>query len=157
VPFLLHRNPRARLAAVTVSYYRLAERDRLASLRAFGEALGSVLREAGDPVLCVASSDMSHVGESFSHLPPPGQTANDYAHSQDRLALDAYLALDPGRFFRAIHEHGITMCGWAPALVALCAALARGARKAELVRYATSAETSGDVDHVVGYAGVLIS
>jgi len=32
-----------------------------------------------------------------------------------------------------------------------------GATKAELVKYATSADISLDYDHVVGYAGIIVS
>ncbi|PYV11861.1 MAG: AmmeMemoRadiSam system protein B, partial [Acidobacteria bacterium] len=32
-----------------------------------------------------------------------------------------------------------------------------GAREAELVKYATSADSSGDRSAVVGYAGIIIS
>jgi AmmeMemoRadiSam system protein B len=39
-------------------------------------------------------------------------------------------------------------------LTALCA---MGAEKAELVRYATSGDISGDRDAVVGYAGMTFS
>jgi len=36
-------------------------------------------------------------------------------------------------------------------------ATAMGARQAELVKYATSADTSGDRSAVVGYAGIVVS
>jgi AmmeMemoRadiSam system protein B len=49
------------------------------------------------------------------------------------------------------------MCGWAPALAALVAALEQGASRAELVAYATSADAGGGTDRVVGYAGVAIA
>jgi len=39
----------------------------------------------------------------------------------------------------------------------LTAARLSGANKAGLVKYATSADTSLDYDHVVGYAGIIIS
>jgi AmmeMemoRadiSam system protein B len=39
----------------------------------------------------------------------------------------------------------------------LTAAKILGASKAELVKYATSGEISLDFDHVVGYAGIMIS
>jgi len=32
-----------------------------------------------------------------------------------------------------------------------------GAQKAELIKYATSADTSGDRSAVVGYAGIIVS
>jgi hypothetical protein len=38
----------------------------------------------------------------------------------------------------------------------LTAALALGATRAELVRYATSGDVSGDYERVVGYAGIIV-
>jgi AmmeMemoRadiSam system protein B len=38
----------------------------------------------------------------------------------------------------------------------LIAARLLGAQRAELVRYATSADISGDRDQVVGYAGIIV-
>jgi AmmeMemoRadiSam system protein B len=39
----------------------------------------------------------------------------------------------------------------------LTAAKLLGAKKAELVQYATSGDVSGDTDMVVGYAGIVVS
>jgi AmmeMemoRadiSam system protein B len=41
--------------------------------------------------------------------------------------------------------------------VVLIAARELGATEAELVRYATSGEVNGDMQEVVGYAGIVIS
>ena len=52
---------------------------------------------------------------------------------------------------------GITMCGICPAFIMLVCSKARGAKKAELVRYATSGDITGDYSSVVGYAGIMVS
>jgi AmmeMemoRadiSam system protein B len=49
------------------------------------------------------------------------------------------------------------MCGYGPTIAMLTAAKDLGASHAELVRYATSADTSGDRSAVVGYAGIVVS
>ena len=49
------------------------------------------------------------------------------------------------------------MCGCGPAIALLTAAKELGAKRAELVKYATSADSGGDRDAVVGYAGIVIS
>jgi AmmeMemoRadiSam system protein B len=49
------------------------------------------------------------------------------------------------------------MCGYGPASVTLTATKLLGATRAELVKYATSAEVSQDYDRVVGYAGIVIT
>ena len=48
------------------------------------------------------------------------------------------------------------MCGFGPAVAMLTAAVSLGAKSAELVRYATSGDVSGDREMVVGYAGVAV-
>jgi AmmeMemoRadiSam system protein B len=48
------------------------------------------------------------------------------------------------------------MCGYIPVTTMLYAAEALGAQSARLVKYSTSAEVSGDYEHVVGYAGIVL-
>ena len=49
------------------------------------------------------------------------------------------------------------MCGYAPVAAMLSAAVELGAQKAELIKYQTSADTTGDASSVVGYAGIIVS
>jgi len=48
------------------------------------------------------------------------------------------------------------MCGFGPAVAMLTAVKRLGAISADLVKYATSGDISGDRDAVVGYAGIVI-
>lgn len=48
------------------------------------------------------------------------------------------------------------MCGYIPVTVMLFAAKVLGAQSARLIKYMTSAEVSGDYEHVVGYAGIVL-
>jgi hypothetical protein len=50
----------------------------------------------------------------------------------------------------------ISMCGFGPTVVMLTAAKRVGAASAELIKYATSGDVSGDLGMVVGYAGVVV-
>ena len=49
------------------------------------------------------------------------------------------------------------MCGYAPTVSLISAAKELGAKSAELVKYQTSGDTTGDYSAVVGYAGIIIS
>jgi AmmeMemoRadiSam system protein B len=49
------------------------------------------------------------------------------------------------------------MCGLGPAVSMLTALRALNAKHAELMRYATSADVSGDTSAVVGYAGMIFT
>jgi hypothetical protein len=48
------------------------------------------------------------------------------------------------------------MCGYGPAVTMLAAAKELGAGNAELIKYLTSGDTSGDFSNVVGYAGIAV-
>jgi len=109
-----------------------------------GNGLADVLGERDRPVLIIASSDMTHY------------ESREAAAEKDRLALDRIEALDPAGLYETVRTRRITMCGFIPATIMLIAVKALGATKAEVVRYATSGDVTGDDDQVVGYAGVIV-
>jgi MEMO1 family protein len=114
-------------------------------LSALGVAIGNVLAKQNEPVLVIASSDMNHY------------ESDSVTRVKDRRAMDQLLALDPRSLYDTVHEEQISMCGYGPAVVMLTATRKLGARQAELIRYATSGDVSGDKDMVVGYAGIAVS
>jgi len=75
---------------------------------------------------------------------------------KDRKAIDQILALDARKLFDTVRDEKISMCGYAAAVAVLIAARELGAKQAELVRYANSEEVNGDLQEVVGYAGMII-
>lgn len=113
-------------------------------LMELGAAIATTLHQANSEALIVASSDMNHY-------------ENDaITRVKDRKAIEKILAIDaPGLYDTVINE-SISMCGFGPAVAMLTAASRLGAKKAELVQYATSGDVSGDRDVVVGYAGVIV-
>jgi AmmeMemoRadiSam system protein B len=139
VPFLWRRNPGLRLTPVALGHTGLDQ------LREIGAALAAAIAAAGEPILIVASTDLSH------------QVPIEEAKRLDGLALARVLALDPEGLFRTVADHGISMCGVIPVTAALFAARLLGASRAELIRYTTSAEASGDTRRVVGYAGLVVA
>jgi AmmeMemoRadiSam system protein B len=114
------------------------------ALAALGRAIAEVLSQAPEPVLILASSDMNHY------------ESDGVTRVKDRLALERILALDPRGLFDTVRKENISMCGMGPAVSMLTAALSLGATRAELLRYATSADANGDREEVVGYAGVIV-
>lgn len=107
-----------------------------------GRAIASGIKQSGEDVLIVASSDMTHY-ESQSE-----------AERKDAIAISAILKLDEEELFDKIRELNITMCGYAPTIAMMVAAKELGAKGARLIKYMTSGETSGDYTQVVGYAGI---
>jgi AmmeMemoRadiSam system protein B len=92
----------------------------------------------------IASSDMNHY------------ESDEITRVKDRRAIDQLLALGPRGLYDVVHEGNISMCGYGPAVVMLTAACKLGATQAELIRYATSGDISGEKDMVVGYAGIAV-
>ena len=119
-------------------------------------AIAHTVRRTNRAVVVVASTDMTHCGDSYRHLPPAGMTAQMFAYQEDRYAIDRMLALDAKGLYEVVRQRHITMCGFIPTTVALLACQELGATAATLVRYMTSGDISGDLDTVVGYAGLLI-
>jgi MEMO1 family protein len=117
----------------------------LVILEHLGKALAHVLHAIGEPILIVASSDMNHYENDAR------------TRIKDRKAIDKILTLDARGLHETILSESISMCGFGPTVAMLTAAVKLGAQKAELVEYATSGDVSGDRDHVVGYAGIVIS
>jgi MEMO1 family protein len=113
-------------------------------LAALGEVLARVIREADDKILMIASSDMNHY------------EPDDVTRVKDKMAIDAILALDPRALFEVVTQKHISMCGYGPTVAMLTAAKRLGATSAQLIRYATSGDVSGERDWVVGYAGIIV-
>jgi AmmeMemoRadiSam system protein B len=113
-------------------------------LRNLGAALAGAIRDSGGDTLMVASTDMSHY------------VSQETAKKKDFLAIEKVVALDAQGLYEVVRDEDISMCGFQPTTAAILAARELGARKAELVKYQTSGDASGDFDQVVGYAGLRI-
>ena len=75
---------------------------------------------------------------------------------KDRKAIERILALDARGLFDVVMNEDISMCGFGPTVTMLTAAKRLGGTTAELIKYATSGDISGDREMVVGYAGVIV-
>jgi AmmeMemoRadiSam system protein B len=106
--------------------------------------LAKTVQDFTEPVLLVASTDMTHF------------ESQEDAKRRDMLAIDRVLEIDPRGLYETVTEHGISMCGFIPTTSVLCACKSLGVTKGTLVRYATSGDVSGDYSSVVGYAGICL-
>jgi hypothetical protein len=120
--------------------------DQIELLKEIGREIAEVLLgpQIKDSVMLIASSDMTH-------YEPQAE-----AQKKDKEAIDAILELDEDKLMRKIKRFNISMCGYAPVIVMIRTAKLLGARRAELVKYQTSGDVSGDKGSVVGYAGIVI-
>ncbi|MDQ7830537.1 MAG: AmmeMemoRadiSam system protein B [Desulfovibrionaceae bacterium] len=139
LPFLRGIHPAMRIVPMVVAEFNPTIISDVAV------SMARVLKAWPVPVSIVVSSDMSHY------------VSHDTAKTLDALALAEITALRPMGLFSVVRDRGITMCGVLPMILGLCLAKELGAHAAEVAAYATSGEVSGDMRHVVGYAGVLVS
>ena len=119
--------------------------DRYPVLEDLGRAVARVVAAQTAPVLVIASSDMNHY------------ETDAITRVKDQMAIARILELDPRGLYDTVRSEGITMCGYAATVAMLAAVIELGAKQAQLIRYATSGDISGDYDKVVGYAGIVIT
>jgi MEMO1 family protein len=118
--------------------------DRFGAMEELGRAVAQVVAAQSEPVLVIASSDMNHYESDV------------ITRVKDERAIARVLALDPRGLYDTVRSEGITMCGYAATVAMLVGVRELGAKEATLVRYATSGDVTGERDHVVGYAGIVI-
>ena len=136
IPFLQYFRPQVKIVPIVImgiSYDTAQE---------VGEAIGKAI--ASQEALVIASSDMTHY------------EPQNVAAEKDQKALEAILNLDPKGLYERVMANNISMCGVIPTIATLTACIHLGCQKAQLIRYMTSGDTTGDYSQVVGYAGVII-
>ena len=138
LPFLQMLRPSASFVPITIGT------SDYAVLAGLGMALAEVIVAQHEPILIIASSDMNHYEDDA------------VTRVKDHKAIERIAALDAHGLFETIHREQISMCGYGPTIVMLTACKSLGARSAELLRYATSGDVSGDRRLVVGYAGMIV-
>ncbi|MCX5711580.1 MAG: AmmeMemoRadiSam system protein B [Candidatus Omnitrophica bacterium] len=118
----------------------------IVNLKKLGEEIASQIIESGISckTLIITSSDMTHYEPQAD------------AETKDRAAIEAMLELNEDKLANRVTSMNISMCGYAPVVSAIVAAKILGAKKARLIKYQTSGDTTGDTESVVGYAGVII-
>jgi len=96
-------------------------------------------------ILIIASSDFTHYEQQ------------EYAKNVDKQAINAMLEFNPKKLYDMIYHQNLTMCGPGPITVMLIVCETLGAKKVELLKYATSGDVSAMYDQVVGYASLMVS
>jgi AmmeMemoRadiSam system protein B len=134
LPWLQYLYKKAKIVPITM----LAQDPDTA--RTVGEAISRV----NDNLVIIASSD-------FTHYEP-----HSVAVQKDASVIEAITALDEEELYRRCERLNCTMCGYGPIAAAIVAAKEMKAKKACLLKYATSGDTSGDFSRVVGYGSIVI-
>jgi len=138
LPFLQYFQPEVRLVPIVFAH------GAAAAYKEIGKEIASAIKELGREVVIMSSSDMTHY------------EPHESAREKDTQAIDAIRELDEDELLKRVRELDISMCGYAPTVSLISAAKELGAGGAELVKYQTSGDASGDYSSVVGYAGIII-
>jgi hypothetical protein len=138
LPFLQVRQPELSFVPIALGTGQFDVLEQL------GLALADSIAAYPEPVLIVASSDMNHY------------EADAVTRVKDQIAIEPILRLDALGLYDTVTQQHISMCGFGPAVAMLKAAKKLGATCAELIKYATSGDISGDRNLVVGYAGIIV-
>lgn len=137
LPFLQYFKPDVKVVPIILAY------SNPAAYKKVGEDVARAIKELKKEVVIIASGDMTHY--------EPQATAAE----KDGKAIEAMLALDEDELTRRFQDLDISMCAHGPAVALISAAKELGVTGAELVKYQTSGDTTGDYAAVVGYAGVI--
>jgi AmmeMemoRadiSam system protein B/AmmeMemoRadiSam system protein A len=138
LPFLQYFKPDIKIVPIVLAQANIE------TYREIGREIARAVLSLNRETVIIASSDMTHY------------ESQDSAREKDARAVQAILQLDEEELIRRVTKFDITMCGYGPAAVMIAAAKGLGARRAELVKYLTSGDASGDFASVVGYAGIMV-
>ena len=138
IPFLQYLKPDIKIVPIILAY-ATAE-----AYKQIGKDIATAIKESEGEVVIIASGDMTHY------------EPQEIAEEKDNQAIQAMLKLDEDELTRRYQELDISMCAYGPAVCLISAAKELGATRAELVKYQTSGDTTGDYSSVVGYAGIII-
>ena len=138
LPFLQYRNPQVKIVVIVV------RSGNFENLSAVGKSIGDAIKTTKPDALVVASSDMTHYETQQS------------ADKKDKSAIAEIVALREEGLYNVVRKLGISMCGVNPVISMMVCSKERDASKAELIKYETSGEASGDYKQVVGYAGIIV-
>ncbi|MFH0929344.1 MAG: AmmeMemoRadiSam system protein B [Candidatus Aenigmatarchaeota archaeon] len=123
-----------------------------------GSKIAQAAKKLGRKVLVIASSDLTHYGIVYGHVPFRGEPKEVIKRikATDMDVIDSIERLDHKQVIKTCEKDRLTVCGYGAIASMIFAAKELGAIKGELVDYSTSFEVSGSLDAVVGYAGVAI-
>jgi len=108
----------------------------------FGKQLAEIVQEQEKTIKIVASSDFSHY------------VSEETAKQNDMGAIEFIQNMNIPGFLEKIFDESISICGFGPISTLMSFSKTLGIKKAELLKYDTSATASGDHERVVGYAAI---
>jgi len=120
-----------------------ADKFLLENCRVVGKAIGKVLKGEKNKWIIISSSD-------FSHFIP-----QETAEKIDKYTIKSILKLNEEEFIENVSEKRASICGFGSIATSIVAAKELGAKKADLLKYATSGDVTEEYHSVVGYASII--
>ena len=145
VPFLQYVQPNFKLVPI------VAGTCSLETIRKAGAILGGLV---DDQTLVIASSDFVHYGSNFGYV-PFRENIPEQIRKLDMGAYEYIASLDSKGFLEYKRRTGATICGYIP--VAILLSMLDKPVKAELIKYTTSGELTGDFTNSVSYLSAAFS
>jgi AmmeMemoRadiSam system protein B len=123
-----------------------------------GNKIAEVTNKLKKKVIIIASSDLTHYGTIYRHVPYRGSPEEIIRRirEDDVNVINKIERLNPDGVIDVCKNERLTVCGYGPIASMLVAAKKLGATKGELMDYSTSYDVSKKLDAVVGYAGIVI-
>ncbi len=153
VPIIQHLFPEAMILPIIVPPAKGAI--------SLGEAVGDIISAAGEKIICIGSTDLTHYGPRYGFVPMGvGAEGLEWAGKvNDRMFIDLALNVEPRRMLTSAAEN-CNACGSGAAAAAVAAAKRLGKTRGVLLAYTNSNEvmlqkmdtTSADS---VGYAAIV--
>lgn len=109
-------------------------------------------------IFYIASSDFIHFGPNYGYMPVAGSDEENlaWAKEQDMKAIDLICKLKPKEFYEFVVNNELTICGFVAITLVLLIMKKLGAKKGEIIKYATSYDVHPDSSFVT-YAGIVFS
>jgi len=125
------------------------------NIKELAKSIKKTLKETGKKAVFIASSDFTHYGYSYRHVPFL-KNVKENMYKLDKEAISFIQKMDADSFLQFCIQKQATICGKCPiaALIETCNAL--GAKKAELLQYYTSGDIVNDYNSAVGYGALVI-
>lgn len=116
-----------------------------------GEKIRKTSEQMKKKIIVIASSDFTHYGPAYGYVPFSSEIKKNM-YNLDIGAVDAIRSLNPEKFQEYLRSTGATVCGQMPISVLLNSI---NSKKAELLKYYTSGDISGDYSNAVGYSSII--
>lgn len=122
---------------------KFGDKNFVSSCKDIGRAIASLVKSEKENWTIVATTDFTRAEKKF-------------VEKNDQKIIGSIKSLSEKKFSDTVNKNKSFICGYGAVIVAMSAAKALGAKKGELLKYATSYNVVPDTNEVAGYASIII-